>query len=712
MEQGSEREPASSRSVIGRFWHELRRRKVVRVASAYIVTGWIIIQVASSTFADFGIPVWAFRFVVLMVCLGFPIGIILAWAFELTPDGIRPSRKERPDDGEVDEGHHRKRNWFAYGVGAVLPTLIFGALAIYFYIQVRDVEVAAEKAAIEAEAVADKSIAVLPLENLSPNQENAFFASGIQEDILTNLSKIMDLRVLSRSSTLRFSDPDRDLKQVGKELDVRYLVEGSVRRIGQEVRVTVQLIDAVTDKHLWAENYDRTLKDVFAIQSAIAREIAEQLKATVSPKEIALIEARPTEVPEAYDYFLKFRQLQNEVGPTMGDEKIALLEKAVESDPEYAMAWSQMAVECVWWWAVGKGRNDIDMLTKGYWAMDIAGRLDSDSPNLHWAKATFAMHLTEDMDSYIYHLEKALNLDPSFDVARSRLASLYLRRGNFAKSEEHYRRYFGRGLDAVPRRMEDVTENGDGDLVRSYFGLLSAMYYQGKWDEARDLIKSIESQSEVVKRIKKWSQLEIDYYQYGDWGRYLSGLRELHVEGNSVLQLLFTIDKWDAVIEGIERMGYESTAGYYSAGGHLMDPVSLSVAWSWFHLGDMAKARKVAQESKVFIEAKVAASPRTMDRYRVGLAIANAFLGDAEAVDVLMEEERGLLGDYEMMRIDFEIQYAKICLILEDHDSAIRHLERAVLADVPWNVVRFKEIEHRFQKLKGHPQYDALIKDR
>jgi TolB-like protein len=644
-----------------------------------------------------------------MVCLGLPLALILAWAFELTPDGIRSTKSTRDRaEGIEDESHHRKRNWFAYGVGAILPTLIFGALALYFYFQVRGVEVAADKAAIEAEAVADKSIAVLPLENLSPNQENAFFASGIQEDILTNLSKIMDLRVLSRSSTMRYTDPDRDLKLVGKELGVRYLVEGSVRRVGEEVRVTVQLIDAVTDEHLWAENYDRTLKDVFAIQSAIAREIAEQLKATVSPKEIALIEARPTENPEAYDYFLKFRQLQADAGATMGDEKIALLEKALELDPEYAMAWSQLAVECVWWWDVGKGRNDIDMLTKGYRALDVAERLDPDSPNLRWAKATFAIYLTQDMDAYIYHLEQALIIDPSFNVAHSRLARLHFKRGNFEKSEDHLRRAFGRDPAAVNRRLAEARREGDAELIFAYWNLLNAMLYQGKWDEARELASRIEGQSELFGRLTQWSLLDIEYYQHGDWDRYLNGLLKLNEENPPLLEVVLLTGDWVRAIEMIKDLGYDSNVGYYS-GLILMDPVSLSAAWSWFQLGDMANARRVAIEAREFMEERVSASPDTMDRYRIGLAYVSAFLGDAKGVEELMEEERRLLGSYHMMHIEFEVQYAKLCLVMGDHEAAIDHLERAVGFDVSWNVVRFTGIESSFQQLKGHPRYDALI---
>ena len=247
-----------------KFWQELKRRKVVRVAVVYMVTGWLIIQVAESTFEGFGIPVWAFRFVTLMVILGLPVAVILAWALELTPDGIKVTRSVVPANQSAHESRalSKKRNWTAYAFGALVPTLIFGSLAIFFYIQVQNSGAVRDEAGESARV--SQSIAVLPLVNMSSIEENMYFAGGIHEDILTNLSRIDGLQVISRTSMLRYATSNMSLREIGQELGVDYIVEGSVRRIGNHVRVTIQLINAHNDMHLWANNYERELVDSFA----------------------------------------------------------------------------------------------------------------------------------------------------------------------------------------------------------------------------------------------------------------------------------------------------------------------------------------------------------------------------------------------------------------------------------------------------------------
>jgi TolB-like protein len=253
-------------SGISAFWVELKRRHVVRVAMVYAIVGWLVIQVANATFSDFGIPVWACRFVVLMVVLGFPISVVIAWAFELTPEGIKTTKTAKKET-EVSESHAKKRNWFSLVFAAAVPTLIFGIAAGVFYVKFQKAE---KQGQISEQTDYDKSIAILPFANLSPDDENAFFADGVHEDILTNLAHIRDLLVISRTSTLRYRDSVKSSPEIGKELGVRYLVEGSVRRVGNRVRVIAQLIDSKIDQHIWAQNYTKSLDDIFAIQSEMA----------------------------------------------------------------------------------------------------------------------------------------------------------------------------------------------------------------------------------------------------------------------------------------------------------------------------------------------------------------------------------------------------------------------------------------------------------
>ena len=276
--------PSESRSVaMSGFFEEVKRRKVYRVAAAYIIAAGGIIQLASAAFPAWELPNWALRLVIVVLLMGFPIALMLAWAYDITAQGIRATPTL------AVPGSHRRRNI----VMLVMTGVIISAAAGFFLLP----RVSAHKC--------DKSIAVLPFENLSDEKENAYFADGIQDDVLTNLSKIGDLKVISRTSVMPYRGKTSNVREIGKALGVGAILEGSVRRIGNRVRVNVQLINADTDEHLWAEDYDRDLTDVFAIQTDLAQQIVRELQAKLSPIEKAQIERRPTENSEAYLAFVK-----------------------------------------------------------------------------------------------------------------------------------------------------------------------------------------------------------------------------------------------------------------------------------------------------------------------------------------------------------------------------------------------------------------------
>jgi len=390
-----------------KFWQELRRRKVVRVAMVYMVTGWLIIQIAESTFEGFGIPDWAFRFVTLMVILGLPVALILAWALELTPDGIKVTRSVAPNELPADESRAlaKKRNWTAYAFGALAPTLIFGSLAVFFYIspQGSDTERdgrAAHDGAGESARVA-QSIAVLPLVNMSSIEENMYFAGGVHEDILTNLSRIDGLQVISRTSMLRYATSNMSLREIGRELGVDYIVEGSVRRIGNHVRVTIQLINAHNDMHLWANNYERELVDSFATQSTIAREISDSIHLELQPESVGTLEGMPTSSVKAYDLFIKAASLEKTEGETEGSvmRRLAMLEVATAEDPDFVEAWAvlkrtyDLQLDRLrrrgWYVNEGEDKEQVanDIRAKSQRALDKAISLDPTNPETLLARA-------------------------------------------------------------------------------------------------------------------------------------------------------------------------------------------------------------------------------------------------------------------------------------------------------------------------------------
>src|SRR2546423_4615158 len=270
------------------FFEEVQRRKVYKVAAAYIIAAGFIIQIGSAVFPAWELPNWSFRLVVVLLLIGFPIALILAWAFDITPQGIKATPP-------TPAATHRRRNLAVLGVTGV----VISAAAGFFLLP----PAAAHKV--------DKSIAVLPFDNLSEEKENAYFADGIQDDILTNLSKIGDLKVISRTSVMSYRGKTANVREIGKALGASAILEGSVRREGDRVRVNVQLINATNDEHIWATNYDRDLTPVVAIQTNLAHEIADALQAKLSPSEKAQLERKPTQNPEAYLAFMQAHELIN-----------------------------------------------------------------------------------------------------------------------------------------------------------------------------------------------------------------------------------------------------------------------------------------------------------------------------------------------------------------------------------------------------------------
>ena len=501
-----------------KFWKELRRRHVVRVAAVYAIVGWLVIQVANATFADFGIPVWAYRFVVLMVVLGFPISLVVAWAFELTPEGIKTSKTAREEHPEShkDESHAKKRHWFSLGLAAAVPTLIFSILALVFYI----------RSGGDAEVTnGDKSIAVLPFDNRSNREEDQFFTDGIHDDLLTHISQISDIDTRSRTSVMGYRDTVKNMKTIADELGVVNILEGGVQRVGDTIRINVQLIDARTDSHIWAEIYNRemTLDNLFDIQTEIAVRIAGQLKAVISPEEKKRIEKKPTESLEALEAFFKGRDIYYSTIRTRRSEAIDLLNKAVELDPEFTMAYVYLGLCHL------TSSNPADniiretSLDKAESAATRVLQLDDSLAEVHmlWGKIYYSRYPGGSEDAWNLaktSFEKALEINPNYAEGIAQYAEFLTARFNIrdAALNTSGRRLFQRAVDLDPqnanlrlalgsflRQAGDYKEAQDHleasirinpDLAEGYWqlALLTSSCY-GRYDEVISLYrKSLE----------------------------------------------------------------------------------------------------------------------------------------------------------------------------------------------------------------------------
>jgi TolB-like protein/Tfp pilus assembly protein PilF len=405
------------------FFAELKRRNVYKVAVAYAVVAWLLVQVATQVFPFFEIPNWAVRLVVLLLILGFPIALVIAWAFEATQEGIK--RTEVADAMPVSAAIGRKKHAWIYVVviaAAISVTLFF--LGRY---------TAGNKSVASApNELPTKSIAVLPFDNLSRDPDNAYFAEGVQDEILTRLAKVADLKVISRTSTQRFKSAPADLREIAKQLGVTHILEGSVQKAGDSVRVNVQLINALTDVHLWADTYDRKLTDIFAIESEIAKNVAENLKARLNGRAEEVLAARPTENPEAHELYLKGRYFWNRRSTASLRKAGDYFQKAIDLDPKYALAYAGLAdVHSLV--PVYAGTAPQDDVPKALAAARKAVELDDRLAESHTSLGN-ALVSSVQLKAAEAEFRRALELNPNYATAHQWLAECLFGQGRFSES--------------------------------------------------------------------------------------------------------------------------------------------------------------------------------------------------------------------------------------------------------------------------------------
>ncbi len=399
------------------FFAELKRRSVYKVGAAYVVVAWLLIQVATQTFPFFEIPNWVVRAVILLLCLGFPVALVMAWVFDLTPDGWKRTGTE--------EARPSRRGGRAWIYIVVLGTLL--SVALFF--------AGRYTAPDKRTRSADRSLAVLPFENLSEDKANAYFADGMQDEIITRLAKIGALKVISRSSTERYRVKTGNVAEIGRELGVAHLVEGSVQKVGERVRINVQLIDARNDEHLWAELYDRNLTDIFAVQSEVATAIARRLEARLSGREEKAVADRPTDKLAAYDAYLRGLDLDARPGQEGEVMKKAAdtYAEAVRLDPNFAKAWAALSQVNA---ALVFNRIDVTAAREeaARAAAERATRLDPDSAETLLANAYVRYHIERDFGGARLLFEKLHEQVPSSSEALTALARIARRQSRWKES--------------------------------------------------------------------------------------------------------------------------------------------------------------------------------------------------------------------------------------------------------------------------------------
>jgi TolB-like protein/tetratricopeptide (TPR) repeat protein len=393
---------------------ELRRRNVIRMAGLYLVSAWLLIQVAETVLPAFDVPGWVLRALIILLAIGFVPALVFSWIYELTPEGVKRDAEINPASSIAPRTTQRMDRLILVGLAAVI--LVVAADRVW-------VPAAPERADVSREAAEGAPrpgpatpahreteggvfIAVLPFENYSPDPADAYFASGMTEEITSQLSRVSALRVVSRTAVTRALASLLSLSEIAETLGVGAVLEGSVRKSGNQVRITTQLVDAVSGRHLWSRDFDRELSDVFGIQRDVALAIVAALQAELSPGEQARIETPPTDNVVAYQLYLRSQEFSS-VGIATNRTSIELLRQAVALDPDFSDAWARLSWRYTWAARLG----DLSAVEEAFTTARRALELDPESPFAHFALGS-AYSVSEEIEENIESFEQAVALDP------------------------------------------------------------------------------------------------------------------------------------------------------------------------------------------------------------------------------------------------------------------------------------------------------------
>ena len=670
-------EQEQSTSAASGFFCELRRRKVYRVAAGYAVVGWLLIQVAATVFPPLDLPNWALRAVILTILAGFPIALVFAWAFDIGPHGFEKTAPAVPAEDCPPALRPRARNvYLLAGIGALTA-----AVAGFFLIPG------------SATGHLDKSIAVLPFENFSDEKENAYFAEGIHDDVLTSLAKIGELKVISRTSVMSYKGEARNLREIGRALGVGAILEGSVRRVANRIRVNVQLINARTDEHVWAEVYERDLTDVFAIQSALAQEIAAQLKAKLTAGEKALVDAKPTQNPDAYLLYVQARTLATGSDTEERKKAIPLFERAIELDPSFALAYAQLSWLQSWiYFSIDPTQPRLEEARA---AVQEAMRLQPDLPETRLALGFFHYYCERDYERALQELAAARRgLPNDADVIRA-IGAIQRRQGKWDESTESYKKAASLSpQDAVLIR----------NLALNYVAMRDYPTAASLFDRAISLAPTdFEMQS-----LRAW----VDVYWRGDFGRFeklLSTSSEAPDE-NPVAALArfnaqFFQRKFGDALAALAQTPFENMRGATST----PLPKSFLAAQIYRAMGDAEKARASFEQALPIAERAVTDSPSDAARH-ILLGLIYAGLGRTEealragnhAVQILPVSKDALNGPI------LQISLSRIYTMLGDYEQAISLLERS-LTTINGVTVNELRLDPTWDPLRRHPRFQDLV---
>lgn len=657
------------------FFEEVKRRKVYRVAVAYAVGAGTAIQLASAVFPAWDLPSWALRLVIVVLLIGFPISLILAWALEVTPEGIRatPSTPAAP---------RRRRNV----VALVAIGVIVSAAAGFFLLP----RASARKM--------DKSIAVLPFESFSDDKENAFFADGIQDAILTNLSKISDLKVISRTSVMPYRRKEKSVREIGKALGVSAILEGSVQKSQNRVRVNVQLINALNDEHIWSEMYDRDLTDVFAIQTDLAKKITQELRAKLSPSEKEQMTRKPTENGEAYLAFVQAHNFHRDLEdyPKLKQAE-QLYERALQLDPNFALA--AASYSRLQSWAYHTFEPTADRREKSRALADRALQLQPDLPEGHLALGFSIYYVDRDFDRALAEFALAQQGLPNDAEVYLAIGAIQRRQGKWEESNANLEKAAG----LSPNETWPLQ-----NLVLNYQMLR-------KWDLANKTIdRALKLAPESFNLWSIKAQLEVSEkgtFEIGERGVQLLSTKTLDED----TKMHFTIAV--AQTRLVQRRPAEALQAAESLNDEMLarDPEGLmgkygTIGIAKKMLGDEAGAREEFLKAKGYAEKYVAGAPNEAKRHG-RLAEGLAWLGEKEAA--IAEAKRGMeLLPESVDAFDGPVctqTLADVYVVVREYDKALPIIDGLLSRPSQVTVAQLK-MSPLWDPVRQDPRFLAIIK--
>jgi TolB-like protein/Flp pilus assembly protein TadD len=663
------------------FFAELKRRNVYRAAAAYGVVAWLLIQIATQVFPFFDIPNWAVRLVVVSLLLGFPVAMTVAWIFEWTPEGLKRTDEVAPSKS------------IGRSTGRKLDFLIIGALLV----------VIAVLAWQRFSPAREKSIAVLPFENLSTEKENTLLADGIQDDLLTNLAKIKDLKVISRTSVMKYRNADaRNIQEIGKSLGAANILEGSVRRLGDRIAVNVQLVDSRTDRHIWAERYDRKVADAVGIEGELATEIAEALRATLTPEEKVRVEQKPTQNADAFVLYL--RALPYEQGPDtlLQDYKRAeqLYSQAIALDPSFALAHAHLASTCA---EIFHFHEPLDSWkTKARSEAETALRLQSNLAEGHFALGQCIYWMDEDYEGALAQFAIAQRLSPSNANVGVLVAAIHRRRGHWEECLAAFEKI---------QRLDPENPN----IVRNLVFTNTALR---RWPEAARAAQRLRAMApdSLVARIQV---AYIDFQWKGDTTAVKTAFAQTPPGEDP--DGIVTACNWDGAMlerdfaraEQVLAASPLTEVSYLNAG---LTPKSFLAGCTGLARGDPVLAKKSFEAARKVFESAVTEAPNIAERH-ANLGLCYAFMGRKE--DAIREGRRAVelkpeskdAYDGAIMNCFLALIYARV----GENDLAISLIERLLRTPGAVDSVNYSitvndlRVRWEWDPLRNDPRFQKLV---